>query len=684
VGRPLEALHHYRYALNGVALVIDADEAAVVASLPGVEHVTLSRSQPLLTDAGPAWIGARGVWDGSALEGGVGSKGEGVIVGEVDTGINMDHPSFAAVGGDGYVHENPLGAGNYLGWCDPAHPLHDPAKHICNDKLIGAWSFPESGNDPEDDASHGSHTASTVAGNVLSSTLVAPTVTITRPISGVAPHANIIAYDACNGDCPDSATTAAIDQAVADGVDVINYSIGTSRAAIWSDDNVVMTAFRNARAAGVISSVSAGNSGPGPLTTAAVGPWMTSVGAATHNRVMQNALVDLAGGDTAPPADIVGKGLTAGYGPAPIVYAKGYLKTDGTPDDGGCLTAFPAGTFTGEIVVCDRGDIARTQKGKNVLAGGAGGLILANAAANGASTNADGHSLPAVHITYADGQVLKAWLASGQGHTGTISGTRFNMDPVNGDITAGFSSRGPTRWSACCLRPVDGFYARRWLNILKPDVTGPGVDVWAAYGTDPSEPSPNPEFGFMSGTSMSSPHLTGASALMRGVHPDWTPAEIQSAFMTTAITDGVRKEDGVTPADWFDMGAGRVDVSRAAAAGFVLDMTMAEAMAADPEAGGDPSTLNLASMADFSCLAECGWTRVITSTLDEPVQWLLSTSATPGMTLTVTPAVFTLAPTEGGAMFLVAARRIHATHRVSKKDRLAATRRLAAIVRPIA
>ncbi len=389
--RTVDPIYTYQYVYNGFAIEMTPTEAAAVERLPGVVSVRPDFLRQPLTDYGPAWIGAPAIWDG--VGGMDGNYGEGIIAGILDTGINPTSPSFAAVGPiDGYVHVNPFGAGNYLGVCNPADPHYDPT-FTCNDKLIGARDYvdgAEENDGAHDGDGHGSHTASTVAGNIVTGTADYPTTVYEAVISGVAPHANIIAYDVCHeGGCPNSATLAATNQAVADGVDVINYSIGGGASDPWADDGAL--AFLNARDAGVFVATSAGNAGPGAATLGSPGnaPWMLTVGASTHNRAVLNSLINMTG-DGTPPDDMVGAGVTAAYGPAPIVYAGDY-------GDGGCLNPFPADTWNGEIVICDRGQIARVQKGANVLAGGAGGMVLVNTAAEGESVVADGHYLPAVH-----------------------------------------------------------------------------------------------------------------------------------------------------------------------------------------------------------------------------------------------------------------------------------------------
>src|SRR5439155_13067211 len=480
---------------------------------------------------------------------------------------NHDHPSFAATGGDGYTVRNPRGT--YYGLCAPV-----TGTPFCNSKLIGVYDF--TGTTPEDDNEHGSHTASTAVGNVIpAAVLHAPTIDITRRISGVAPHANLITYKACTAaGCLNAETTQAIDQATADGVDVINFSIGGGSRDAWSDSNA--QAFLGARDAGVFASVAAGNSGPTTRTmgSPANAPWVTAVAATTHNRKFVNHLTGMSGG----PADLIGAGVTSGYGPAKIVYAGDYgypLCGDGpaiaaTGDS--VINPFPPGTFHGEIVVCDRGTYGRVAKGKNVAAGGAGGYVLANDQASGNSLIGDAFTLPGVAITYSDGLALEAWLATAGEHTASIAGATLDLSPANGDRMASFSSRGPDK-----THP----------DVLKPDIAAPGVDILAAVN-GPATVG-DAEYGILSGTSMATPHLTGAAALIVALRSTWTPAEIQSALMTTAKTSVT--EDGKASGP-FDRGAGRVDLTKAALAGFVLDETAPNDAAANPATGGGPTTLN--------------------------------------------------------------------------------------------
>ena len=226
--------------------------------------------------------------------------------------------------------------------------------------------------------------------------------------------------------------------------------------------------------------------------------------------------------------------------------------------------------------------------------------------------------------TYDDGVELKQWMASVTGEQASLSGGQEVISDDLADIMAGFSSRGPNRA----------------VEMISPSLSAPGVDILAAEGSDNEV-----VWGFISGTSMASPHIAGSMALVSAANPDWSPAEVQSALMTTAFTD-VTDTDG-SAADWFDMGSGRVDLTRAADAGLVLDETEADYLAADPAAGGDVKELNTASMASSQCLQTCSWTRTVTGTSTGAGQWTASGEAvTDGIDVSIEPATFTLAEGE--------------------------------------
>ncbi len=537
------------------------------------------------------------------------------------------------MGGDGYDHENPLGDGNFLGVCDPAFEDHQP-DFACNDKLIGAYNFAAPGG-PTDADGHGSHTASTAAGNHISAQVMTPTTTIEVDISGVAPHANLIAYDVCDtsDNCFSAAVAAAIDQAILDEVDILNMSLGSSQPVnpwLSADDRSLLAA----RAAGIFVAHSAGNSGPEEATVGSPNaPWVTHVAATPHNRAFVNSVLDLSGGDTPPPADIVGRSATIRYGPASIVYAGDFPSalTDqpelcGVGELLDFVSPWPPGTFNDAIVVCDRGTFGRVEKGANVLAASAGGYILAD---NGGGLVSDAHDLPGTHITQADGEALKAWLASGSDHMATISEAAAVFDNDFADTVANFSSRGPTVG-----------------NWAMPTLAAPGVDVIAASGVG-GEVS----WGFLSGTSMASPHVAGAAALLKSLHPAWSPGQIESALALTSVTE-LRNQDGSLPANAFDRGSGRIAIAAAAQAGLVMDESIENFRNANPIFRGDPKSLNLPSMIDSQCSRLCSWTRTVTATTTST--WNVSVVNGEAMVLSVDPARFSLAAGESQSLTITA------------------------------
>jgi len=633
VGRALAPRQIYRYAANGVALELSADEAQRVATLPGVAAVRRERVLHVQTDAGPAWIGANTLWNGQA--GAIAAtKGEGTVIGVVDTGINPTHPSFAAAGGDGYTATNPRG--HFYGLCTSAQAQ-------CNAKLIGIYDFTTEGTHGVDSVGHGSHTAGIAAGNAIADSLQGHTVALPRNVSGVAPHANLIAYKGCNaepidassdGTCAESALVGAIDQATADQVDVINYSIGGGTYdpyELLADPTSDSYAMFHARAAGVVIAVSAGNDGPGPKTLSEPGnaPWVIGVANASHNRRFVNSIGNFSGAPNAP-ATLNGQGYTSGYGPATIVYAGNYGNalcgigtTEGvTPT--GASNPFPAGTFHGEIVICDRGTYARVEKGYNVKAGGAGGFILANAPSDGASIISDDHYLPAVHLGYTEGQALKAWVATGGAHSGKIGGVSAAIDASFGDILDSSSSRGPFGFGG---------------GLVKPDLTAPGDNILSAAPTGNG-------LALLSGTSMASPHVAGAAALVLAAHPSWSPAQVESTLIGTALAD-VRMQDGVTAASPTDAGAGRVQPAAAVQAGLYLPLNSSDFFAgsgslANPTAHGNLSKLNRVGLENEDCFQSCSFNRTVADN-SEGGTWQISSTATAGATVTVTPNQFTLA-----------------------------------------
>ncbi len=618
VGRSLAKGREFQYAINGFTVDMTQEDAVRMAGMAGVKRIERSLDHPLHTDTGPTFIGAPDIWDGSATSG-VGTMGEGIIVGILDTGVNGNHPSFAGTDVEGYTHTNPLGEGNYVGDCFAEPNL------VCNSKMIGRWNMTDADNS-EDQDGHGSHTASTSVGNMIEGVSLldaegTPLGYSLGAMSGVAPRANLIVYKVCPANtCPTPSVIAGVEQAIVDGVDVLNHSIGSAGGSPWGEGK--SEAFKSARAAGISMANSAGNgrdAGPGDAGSTGGAPWSSSVAASTHNRVFPEKGASFSGGTNAPAA-VIGRSVTAGL-TAPIVYAGDFVNPNSNADPAQCLEPFPAGTFNGEIVLCDRGSIARVAKGINVRDGGAGGFILCNVDGGAAFLADDPHVIPGIHITAEACGPVRDWLSTGSGHMATIDETGpVIYDDAEGDVMANFSSLGP-------------YPDMEW---LVPNITGPGVAIWAAV----SAPI---DYAFLSGTSMSSPHIAGSMALLQAVHADWTPAEILSALMLTADESNVTDEDTGErlPSDAFSYGSGSVRVAEAAQVGLVLDETDDNFTAADPAIGGDPRTLNLASLYSTECLGSCSFTRTFRAT--KAGTWSLASSSANGLGIAMEPASFTVA-----------------------------------------
>lgn len=639
-------------AVNGFSVTLTGAQARRVAELPGVRAVTVADLlHPTSTSNGADLVKADALWTGTGSNG-VAVQGDGIVVGVIDTGINPANPSFAASvsvadGGDGQALTNPRGAGNHVGMCDPTSQTF-VANWGCNDKLIGAWNLTTLAVDthplarsPYDDHGHGSHTASTAAGNqvraswpaqsILPDTnFIEPSSSVTSTLSGVAPHANLISYDICatntagRASCLSVDAVAAYEQAIRDGVDVINYSISTSPTADpWSDP--VAQAQLNARKAGIGVSTSAGNSGPNASTATHTAPWVTNVANTSHDLSATVGSV----------AFTSATGQASGIGPFPTMTLSSDLPTatsivqardidtiaTGAAQDGYCMPGtLPSTAATGKVVLCDRGNNARINKGRVVKDAGGVGLVLVNATVGEAQAR-DVHVLPTAHLTKAQGDALRALLAAAPSTRATIVGGSLGRDPSVADRLNSTSSRGP---------------ANNGTGAIGVSLSAPGTSVLAAGGTNNAA-----RYELMTGTSMASPHVAGSMALLKQLHPDWTQAEISSALMTTADTS-VRDSDG-TAATWFEQGSGRVDLSRAGLAGLVLDTPAAAYDLASPATGGDARTLNGAQITDTYC-GSCHLERTVSATATGLGTWTASVHTDdPNLELSVADPQFSLA-----------------------------------------
>ena len=637
--QPAAKIYSYTIALNGYAAAMSHAQAQAVAAQKDVLAVRPDVMRFLQTDASPSFLGltdAGGAW----LKG---FDGEGVVVGVIDSGIWPEHPSFAD---DGSFPEPPIELDDSRPNCEFGNTAHNPndAPFTCNNKLIGARQMLDTyraliGADPDefdsarDDDGHGTHTASTAAGNrdVAASMYGVPR----GLISGMATRAHVVAYKGV-GDLGGftSDLAAAIDQAVADGVDVINYSIGGGANIPGADE----IAFLFADSAGVFVATSAGNSGPGSSTLGNPGtmPWITTVGANTQDRFLQ-ATVILGDG-----SEYAGASITSGVDSAPLVdaeFAGGDLCIPGTLD---------SNAVAGKIVLCRRGAIARAAKSLAVYQAGGVGTILYNTS-DVDNLASDSHWTPAVHIDQTPGLAIKAYIAADASPTAEIVAEEYNIWP-DAPSMAIFSSRGPN--------PVAP-------DIIKPDITAPGVQILAGYSPlpDPQSTPPGELFAAIQGTSMSSPHVAGIYALIKQARPHWSAAMARSAMMTTARQDVV-DNDRMTSADPFDYGAGHVNPGGKWRKGSIIQPGLAydagiyeyAAFTCGMEWGvftpgscdflesigipSDPSDLNLPSIGVYELPGRQTVARTVTSVAMEQGwrTYTVSVDPPPGYSVTVSPS----------------------------------------------
>jgi len=689
-----QVTNEYKVVFNGFSAMLTDDEVRALKKNPGVASISADSILQLDTSYTPTFLGLDkpgGLWD---QLGGQDKAGEGIVIGIVDGGIWPEQDSFAdRVDENG----NPSRSGSKLAYDAPPASWKGICQvgegfsaSDCNNKLIGArwfkqptqtlhWTEFLSARDSvagaEGHGGHGDHTASTAGGNAHV-TAMTNGLSLGK-ITGMAPRARIAAYKVCwtdgvtgaNG-CATSNSVAAIEQAVKDGVNVINFSIGPN-AGGGAFNEPTEVAFLGAAAAGVFVAASAGNSGPATAPVAHISPWLTTVGNSTHNRTYAGD-VALGNGVT-----VTGASGNANTPSAPLILAKdaGLAGVDPAnpslnlcfgPADGATTYLDPA-KVTGKILVCDRGSNVLVNKSANGKTAGAVGVIIANTPTSATTILNQAHTISTVHITSADGQKVKDYYAATPGATAALNNLRGIVDPkIVAPQMNSSSSRGPNVANA---------------NIMKPDLTAPGTDILAAVSADlphaqhdavaGGAEAPVKDFAFYTGTSMASPHVAGIAALLKQRHPDWSPAMIKSALMTTAYDTFNDGQNGAVPWDstvrttgtlpW-GQGAGHVAPSVAVDPGLVYDLSTVDyarflcglgiTNVFSPgtcSAVGtiQPYNLNLPSLTAASVLGIQTLSRTVKNVGDAAATYN-ATAVLPGYTVAVEPATLNLAPGAAG------------------------------------
>ncbi|NBD96065.1 MAG: S8 family serine peptidase [Gammaproteobacteria bacterium] len=607
LGRPVKAERVYEHVFNGFEAKLSREEAQRLAEMPGVRAVRPVMAHKMELDAGPELIGATRVHSG--FPGVPANGGEGTVIGIIDSGINWEHGYFSDDDLGDFSFSNPYG--QQLGECSKPQVQ-------CNNKLVGVYDFTVEETNGKDPEGHGTHVASIAAGVPLNYTLNGLAGSYVFDTVGVAPRANVITYKVCYQDhptnddldesCEGSAILEAWDQVVEDGVDVVNYSIGTDASDPWNFGVPILNMWQ----AGITFVTSAGNNGPslGTVGSPANFPWAFAVGSSTHGRLI---------GSRATAAGLFNRFLIYGNGPelASLTTAPLIAADEIAGDDFGC-SAFPTNSLSGSIVLIQRGDCFFADKVNNAADAGAIAVLVYNSVEGVPipMSGLEGTAIPAAMMSRQEGLEVRDAMTSIADPEATLFADGYAKQKNEWqDYISGFSSRGPVTTPQ---------------GVMKPNVVAPGSNIVAGWFDGPNS------VAMVGGTSMASPHVAGSVALLKSIHPNWTPDMLHSALETTAQTEPLRWDDG--EANVFDRGNGRVRVDRAVQAGLYLPVTRTQFEDSNPREGGDPRQLNLAGLWDPSCAETCSFTRRVRAI--EGGSWDVSTDGDVG--ISVSPQSFTL------------------------------------------
>ncbi|KAG2280283.1 hypothetical protein Bca52824_051503 [Brassica carinata] len=502
-------LRSYKRSFNGFAARL---------YMEGVVSVFLNKNLQLQTTTSWDFMGLK---KGKATNRNLAVESN-TIIGVIDAGITPESESFSDKGFGPPPQK-------WKGVCSGGKNF------TCNNKLIGARDYTSEGS--RDTVGHGTHTASTIAGNAIQDASFYGLGNGT--MRGGVPASRIVTYKVCTWlGCSSDSILAAFDDAIADGVDIISISVNMGYPSPFEEDPVAIGSF-HAIAKGILTVNSAGNNGPEPKTLESVAPWILTVAASNTNRAFITKVV-LGNGKTLvvrikkPVFDLhhlifvslnpfrymkQGKSVnTFGLNGTmyPLVYGKSAVNSSACSVESaekceeGCLQE---SLVKGKVVVCNSTDSFEA------LANGAVAGISLNRTPNVAFVT----SFPLSALSQEDLNSLVSYIKSESSPVATVLRTEESFSQL-APVVAAFSSRGPNTIAT---------------DILKPDISAPGVEILAAFSPEVSPSSSvydtrRVKYSVLSGTSMSCPHVTGVAAYIRTFHPQWSPSMIKSAIMTTA------------------------------------------------------------------------------------------------------------------------------------------------------
>ncbi|KAL8166014.1 hypothetical protein V2J09_007513 [Rumex salicifolius] len=555
---PTSILYSYDNALHGFSAVLSVLELESLKKTPGFVSAYADKNVVVDTTRTVDFLSLNtnfGLWPAS-------DYGDDVIIGVIDSGVWPESKSFK----DDGMKMAPQKQSKWKGKCEAGEQFNSS---MCNHKLIGASYFNKglkaakprvkiTMDSPRDTNGHGTHTASTAAGNYVNGVSFFGYAEGTA--RGVAPRARLAIYKVVwDEGSYASDVLAAMDQALDDGVDVISMSLGFDELPLY-EDPVAIGSFA-AMEKGVLVSLSAGNGGPSLGSVHNGIPWALTAAASTIDRQFAGTLT-LGNGHT-----IVGWTMfpaSAVVQQVSLLYNKSLASCDSSNE----LAKAPY-----SIIICDNTGHTDDQMQQIAGSNAAASIFISD---DPKIFEVGGVAWPGIVISPKDGEYVIKYATTDRNPWASMQFQQTFIGSKPAPAVAFYTSRGPSP---------------SYPGILKPDLMAPGSQVLAAYipnsyaamiGTNIMLSN---DYVMLSGTSMACPHATGVASLLKNAHPEWSPAAIRSAMMTTANTldntgNPIRDNgsNSTSIASPLAMGSGQIDPNRALDPGLVYDATQEDYM----------------------------------------------------------------------------------------------------------